>query len=306
MPVTCLTVISQAWADVHRFGSVWPTELDSVSVSDWMVVVDDARSVPLLRVDAVSVSFGGLDVLTEVSLDVQSGTVLGVIGPNGAGKTTLFNTICGFTRPSSGTLTFDGKSLRRRRPHDLTRLGVARTLQGLGLFSRLTALDNVLAGLTHLSRTRPVGALLAAPWVDRDERRMRAKALDALASLGISDEADRVCADLPYGDRKRVALARALVSEPRLLLLDEPAAGLSPEETEQLAETVRGLRTRTTVMLVEHHMDFVMNLCEHLVVLDFGEVIARGTPAEVRANPVVRKAYLGESIDAVTESADNA
>ena len=253
----------------------------------------------LLRADGICVSFGGLDVLIDVSLEVPAGAVVGVIGPNGAGKTTLFNTICGFVRPKSGTLTFDGRELRGHRPHDLTRLGIARTLQGLGLFARLTVIDNVLAGMTHQSRTRAVGALLASPWADRDERRLRDRAMAVLQTLELTADAERVCASLPYGVRKRVALARALVGEPRLLLLDEPAAGLSAPETAELADLVRGLSERTTVMLVEHHMDFVMDLCDRLVVLDFGEVIARGTPAEVRDDPVVHRAYLGESVEFV-------
>jgi branched-chain amino acid transport system ATP-binding protein len=225
--------------------------------------------------------------------------VVGIIGPNGAGKTTLFNAICGFIRPSAGSLYFDGRELRGHRPHDLPQLGIARTLQGLGLFARLTVLDNVLAGATYQSRTRPVGALLAAPWADRDERRLRERAMNVLRTLDLAGDAGRICAGLPYGLRKRVALARALIGEPRLLLLDEPAAGLSAPETAELAALVRGLSDRTTVMLVEHHMDFVMDLCDRLVVLDFGEVIARGTPAEVRDDPVVHRAYLGESVSFV-------
>jgi branched-chain amino acid transport system ATP-binding protein len=261
-----------------------------------VVVVSSAESNPLLQVDQVCVSFGGLKVLSDVSVEVGAGDVLGVIGPNGAGKTTLFNAICGFVRPESGTMAFDGRPLRRQRPHDLTRLGIARTLQGLGLFSRLSVLDNVLAGVTHQSRTRPVGAMLAAPWTDRDEGRLRAKAIETMRTLGILSDAHRPCASLPYGVRKRVVLARALVSEPRLLLLDEPAAGLSSDETGELARIVRGLREQTTVMLVEHHMEFVMGLCERIVVLDFGQVIARGTPAEIKADPAVQRAYLGETV----------
>ena len=261
---------------------------------------------PLLRTDGICVSFGGLDVLVDVTIDVPAGSVLGVIGPNGAGKTTLFNAICGFIRPAAGSLSFDGRELRGHRPHDLTRIGIARTLQGLGLFGRLTVLDNVLAGATSQSRTRPVGALLAAPWADRDARRLRERAVAVLDSLDLAADAHRTCASLPYGLRKRVALARALVSQPRLLLLDEPAAGLSAPETEDLARIVRDLPAGTTVMLVEHHMDFVMNLCDRLVVLDFGEVIARGTPSEVREDPVVQRAYLGESASGAADVAATA
>lgn len=260
-------------------------------------------SVALLRAEGICVSFGGLDVLVDVTLDVPQGSVVGVIGPNGAGKTTLFNTICGFTRQDAGSLHFDGHELRGQRPHDLSRLGIARTLQGLGLFARLSVLDNVLAGLTYRSRSRPVGALLAAPWADRDERRLQERAMHVLSELNLDGDAQRICAALPYGVRKRVALARALVGEPRLLLLDEPAAGLSAPETAELAGVIRDLRARTTVMLVEHHIDFVMDLCDQLVVLDFGRVIARGSPGEVRDDPVVQRAYLGESVETVTTDA---
>jgi branched-chain amino acid transport system ATP-binding protein len=254
---------------------------------------------PLLRIDGVCVSFGGLDVLSDVSIDMPSG-VLGVIGPNGAGKTTLFNVICGFVRPRRGSITFAGKPLRGHRPHDLADAGIARTLQGLGLFNRLTVLENVIAGTTHRSRTGPVGALLASPWAQRSEGRLRADALEVMASLGIADDANRMVASLPYGGRKRVALARALVAEPRLLMLDEPAAGLSAPEMSEVADIIRGLRGRTAVMLVEHNMDFVMDLCESLVVLDFGQVIARGTPTEVRNDPAVQRAYLGEPVESAT------
>ncbi|HEX3650543.1 MAG TPA: ABC transporter ATP-binding protein [Pseudonocardiaceae bacterium] len=256
---------------------------------------------PLLRVDGIRVSFGGLDVLTDVSVDVPKSGVLGVIGPNGAGKTTLFNVICGFVRPSSGTMTFDGRPLRGHRPHDVTSLGIARTLQGLGLFSRLSVLENVVAGTTHLARGGALSGLFGSPWADRSERGLRDRAMAALTELGIADDAQRSCTSLPYGVRKRVALARALVAEPKLLLLDEPAAGLSTSEMAELAGIVRGLHDTTSVMLVEHNMDFVMDLCDRIVVLDFGNVIARGTPSEVRADPAVQRAYLGETVQAVSE-----
>jgi branched-chain amino acid transport system ATP-binding protein len=249
---------------------------------------------PLLAVDGLCVSFGGLQVLSDVSLEVAPGSVLGVIGPNGAGKTTLFNAICGFVRPDTGSLVFGGRELRRPRPHQLTRLGIARTLQGLGLFSGLSVLDNVVAGATHRSGTGPVAALLGSPWAERKDQRLEHRARVVLRRFGIEREAHRICATLPYGVRKRVALARALISDPSLLMLDEPAAGLSETETGELTGIVRELRADTTVMLVEHHMEFVMNLCDRLVVLDFGEVIARGTPDEVRDDPLVQRAYLGD------------
>lgn len=259
--------------------------------------MDDDISNVLLEVTGVSVAFGGLDVLADVSFSVPTTGIVGLIGPNGAGKTTVFNVLCGFVRPDRGRLSFDGRPLRRQRPRELTGLGISRTLQGLGLFDGLTAVENVVAGQTHASRSSTLATLLATPWADRDERRLHATAIASLQSLGIADAADRACGSLPYGIRKRVALARALVSQPRLLLLDEPAAGLSGTEIAELSDLLRDLGSRTAILLVEHHMDFVMGICGQIVVLDFGHVIARGTPEQTRADPAVQRAYLGEPVD---------
>ena len=244
----------------------------------------------------VTVTFGGLTALSDVSLTARPHEVLGVIGPNGAGKTTLFNVACGFVRPDSGRLDWRGEQLRRLRPHDLAGLGIARTLQGLGLFDRLTVLDNVLVGADHRSRAGFWAGLLGARRSSRDEAALRERALATLDELGVAAYADRYPASLPYALRKKVALARALVGEPELLLLDEPASGLSDEEMEDLGERLRGLTDRMAVMLVEHHMDLVMSVCDDLVVLDFGKVIATGSPAAIRDDPAVRAAYLGEEV----------
>jgi branched-chain amino acid transport system ATP-binding protein len=246
-----------------------------------------------LSVEGVTVRFGGLIALDDVSLDVASGEVVGVIGPNGAGKTTLFNVICGFVRPAAGTVSWRGATLNRMRPHDLAGLGIARTLQGVGLFAGLTAVENVMVGAERSARAGALSALLGLPHSDRDERRLRALALDALGQLGVADVADRLPGTLPFGVQKRVALARALVSQPRLLLLDEPAGGLSAADLEELAQRVRELRGDMSVLLVEHHMDLVMSVCDRVVVLDFGRRVAHGTPAEVQADPRVLDAYLG-------------
>ena len=251
----------------------------------------------LLDVNEVTVRFGGLTALDRVSASVGAGEVVGVIGPNGAGKTTLFNVICGFTRPQSGRLSWQDGVLRRHHPRDLAGLGIARTLQGLGLFPHLTVLENVMVGANRHGRSSRAAAMLASPTSDRDELALRDRALTQLDSLGIVEASDRIPAQLPYGVQKRVALARALVAEPDLLLLDEPASGLSSDEMTELGQLIRDLRERMSVLLVEHHMDLVMQVCDRIVVLDFGRVIATGTPDEVKDDPRVLEAYLGENVD---------
>jgi branched-chain amino acid transport system ATP-binding protein len=258
-----------------------------------------------LVVDDVTVTFGGLTALDHVSLSIVPGEVVGVIGPNGAGKTTLFNVICGFVRPTRGRLEFDGTRLRRQQPHDLAGLGIARTLQSVGLWPGLTVLENVIAGSTVKAKAGFVSSLFGLTRTDRDEAALRDRAVAMLDELRIGEHAARLPGGLPYAIQKRVALARALVNEPSLLLLDEPASGLSEAEMDELAALVGRLQARMSILLVEHHMDLVMKICQRLVVLDFGRVIATGSPDEIKANPAVTRAYLGEDVSAV-ESADMA
>jgi len=259
-----------------------------------------AREGDRFEADGIIVRFGGLTALNAVSLHVDQGEVLGVIGPNGAGKTTLFNVVCGFTRPDEGTLRWRGDTLTGLRPHQLAGLGISRTLQGVGLFAGLTVLENVMTGLSAQAEAGFLPALLGLPRSDRDERALRERAAATLDHLGAAQFATRYPGSLPYPVQKRVALARALVSEPDLLLLDEPAAGLSNVEMDELGETIRELSGRMGVMLVEHHMDLVMRVCDRITVLDFGKVIADGTPDEVRTDPAVLSAYLGDDVEHVT------
>lgn len=250
--------------------------------------------VPVFAVAGVGVRFGGLVALDNVSLSVAAGAVHGVIGPNGAGKTTLFNVCCGFVRPDAGQVLRHGRPVRDLRPHRLAAMGIARTLQGVGLFRGLTVAQNVMVGADRHRRTGFTSTLLALPRSDRDERALRERAMAALAELGADGYADRLPGSLPYAVQKRVALARALAGEPDLLLLDEPASGLGADEMAELGELIRGLTARMSVVLVEHHMDLVMGVCDRITVLDFGRVVADGTPDEVRDDPAVIDAYLGE------------
>lgn len=251
-----------------------------------------------LALHGVTVNFGGVNALTGVDLAVAPGTVHGVIGPNGAGKTTLFNVACGFVVPDEGTIERRGERLTRLRPHDLAGLGMARTVQGLGLFDRVTVLENVLVGADRHARSGFLTALLGLPRAAREDRALRERAMAVLDRLGIASYAARYPGSLPYPVRKRVALARALAAEPDLLLLDEPASGLGTDDMTELGDLVQSLAAEqgVSVLLVEHHMDLVMRVCDEITVLDFGRRIASGTPAQVRDDPAVLAAYLGEQV----------
>ena len=255
----------------------------------------------------VTVRFGGLTALDEVSLTAQPREVTGIIGPNGAGKTTLLNVLCGFVRPGSGELSLGPTRLTGLPPNRLASLGIARTLQGLGLFRGLTVLENVMTGATSQASAGFWPALFGLPRADRDERALRERALAALERVGAAGTAGLLPDQLPYGRRKRVALARALVAEPRVLLLDEPASGLSEAELPELGDLITELAADTTVVVVEHRMDLMMSVCQAIAVLDFGRLIAHGTPEQVQADPAVTAAYLGaENTEAASGEGDAA
>jgi branched-chain amino acid transport system ATP-binding protein len=247
-------------------------------------------------ISGIDVDFGGIAALSGVGLEVHPNQVLGVIGPNGAGKTTLFNVACGFVQPDAGRLNWQGRDLGRIRPHQLAGYRIGRTLQGLGLFDNMAVVENVMVGADRHARAGFLSGLLALPRSAKDEGALRDRAMAVLTELGIAEYAGRLPPSLPYPIRKRVALARAMVSEPELLLLDEPASGLSNDEMAELGELILALTGRMAVMLVEHHMDLVMKVCHDIVVLDFGRVIARGGPDEIRDDPAVLAAYLGDEV----------
>jgi branched-chain amino acid transport system ATP-binding protein len=250
-------------------------------------------STPLLELEGVSVSFGGLNALSNVSFAVTRGEIVGLIGPNGAGKTTAFNAACGFVRPSTGTVRFPEVGLSNLRPDQLTRAGVARTMQGVGLFTHCSVLENVMAG----GQSRPHGdivtSILGLRRGTQSEAALRKEARDALDRLGIASFAKKLPSEIPYGISKKVSVARAMLANPSLIMLDEPASGLDESELDEFAVLITELRESMGVILVEHNMDFVMPLVDRLVVLNFGHVIASGTPNEIRHNPEVLAAYLG-------------
>jgi len=249
-----------------------------------------------MRVERLVKEFGGLRAVDDVSLDIPQHSIVSMIGPNGAGKTTVFNMLTGLYKPTSGRILFGRRDITRARPDIITGLGVARTFQNIRLFGAMSAVENVIVGRHARMRAGLFGSILRPPWVRREERAVRERARELLAYVGLREEGfDQLAAQLPYGDQRRVEIARALASDPTLLLLDEPTAGMNPQESSALTGFMRQLRDelRLTILLIEHDMKVVMDVSERVTVLDHGQKIAEGPPEEVRANPDVIEAYLG-------------
>ncbi len=249
-----------------------------------------------MRVEHLIKEFGGLRAVDDISLDIPVHSIVSMIGPNGAGKTTVFNMLTGLYKPTSGRILFAERDITRVRPDIITGLGVARTFQNIRLFGAMSAVENVIVGRHVRMRAGLFGSILRPPWVRREERAVRERARELLAYVGLREDAfDQLAAQLPYGDQRRVEIARALASDPTLLLLDEPTAGMNPQESSALTAFMRQLREelRLTILLIEHDMKVVMDVSERVTVLDHGQKIAEGPPDEVRANPDVIEAYLG-------------
>ncbi len=252
----------------------------------------------LLKINKLTKEFGGLKAVSNFNIEINEGELVGLIGPNGAGKTTAFNLMTGVYEPTSGQMDFNGESLLGLKPYQVTQRGIARTFQNIRLFSDLSVLDNVKIAYHFHVKYGLLEAVLRLGRYYPEEDAIEEKALECLKMFKLDDRRDEIARNLPYGEQRRLEIARALAAQPQLLLLDEPAAGMNPQETHELMEMIRWIRDelKLTILLIEHDMSLVMGVCERIYVLDYGSIIAEGTPAEIRSNPCVIEAYLGEEV----------